>query len=109
MNEWMNNPAMKNIDPIKLELIQMAASQTAGKSGRDLAPIMMAANQTEGKSGKNLAPVLMGLITNANKKGIQFSPDEITLILEILKEGKSKQEKDQIDQMLKMVMGYIKK
>lgn len=29
MNEWMNNPAMKNIDPIKLELIQMAASQTA--------------------------------------------------------------------------------
>ena len=52
MNEWMNNPAMKNIDPIKLELIQMAASQTAGKSGRDLAPIMMA------------------LITNANKKGI---------------------------------------
>ena len=54
MNEWMNNPAMKNIDPIKLELIQMAASQTAGKSGRDLAPIMMA------------------LITNANKKGHQF-------------------------------------
>ena len=38
MNEWMNNPAMKNIDPIKLELIQMAASQTAGKSSRDLAP-----------------------------------------------------------------------
>ena len=22
MNDWMNNPAMKNIDPIKLELIQ---------------------------------------------------------------------------------------
>ena len=38
MNEWMNNPAMKNIDPIKLELIQMAASQTAGKSGRDGGP-----------------------------------------------------------------------
>ena len=54
MNEWMNNPAMKNIDPIKLELIQMAAAQTAGKSGRDLAPIMLA------------------LITNANKKGINI-------------------------------------
>lgn len=22
MNDWMNNPAMKNIDPIKLELIK---------------------------------------------------------------------------------------
>lgn len=90
MNEWMNNPAMKNLDPLKLELIKTAA------------------RQTEGKTGKSLAPVLMALITNANKKGIQFSPDEITLILEMLKEGKSKQEKDQIDQMLKMVMGYIK-
>ena len=70
MNEWMNNPAMKNIDPVKLELIRMAAEKTSGKSGRDLAPIMLA------------------LITSANKKGIRFSPDEMSLILEILKEGK---------------------
>ena len=27
MNDWMNNPAMKNIDPIKLELIKTAASK----------------------------------------------------------------------------------
>ena len=56
MNEWMNHPAMKNIDPIKLELIKTAA------------------RQTEGKSGKALAPVMMALITNANKRGIRFSP-----------------------------------
>ena len=31
MNDWMNNPAMKNIDPIKLELIKTAASKTSGK------------------------------------------------------------------------------
>lgn len=91
MNEWMDNPAMKNLDPLKQELIKTAA------------------RQTEGKSGKNLAPVLMALITNANKKGIQFTPDEMTLILEVLKEGKSDQEKSQIDQMLKMVTGYMKK
>src|SRR5699024_10495916 len=60
-NEWMNNPAMKNIDPAKLELIRMAAERTSGKSGRDLAPIMLA------------------LITNANKQGIRFSPDEVSL------------------------------
>ena len=91
MNEWMNNPAMKNIDPIKLELIQMAASQTAGKSGRDLAPIMMA------------------LITNANKKGISFSGDEMSLILEIMKDGKSKDEQAQIDRTINMVCSFMKK
>ncbi len=91
MNEWMNHPAMKNIDPIKLELIKTAA------------------RQTEGKSGKALAPVMMALITNANKRGIRFSPDEISLIISILKEGKSKEEQEQIEQMVKMVTTYMKK
>ena len=66
MEEWMNNPAMKNIDPAKLELIRMAAAKTSGKTGKDLAPVMLA------------------LISSANKQGIRFSPDEVTLILEIL-------------------------
>ena len=70
MNDWMNNPAMKNIDPIKLELIKTAASKTSGKSGKELAPIMMA------------------LISGANKQGIRFTPEEMTLILDILKDGK---------------------
>ena len=91
MNEWMNHPAMKNIDPVKLELIKTAA------------------RQTEGKSGKALAPVMMALITNANKKGIRFSPDEVSLIISILKEGKSKEEQEQIEQMVKMVTTYMKK
>ena len=42
MNEWLNHPAMENIDPIKLELIKAAAKQTEGKTGKSLAPIMMA-------------------------------------------------------------------
>lgn len=90
MNEWMNNPAMQNIDPIKLELIKTAASQTQGKSGRSLAPIMMA------------------LISSANKKGIRFSPDEFSLILDALKEGKAKEEQMQIENMVKMVQGYMR-
>ena len=57
MNEWINNPAMNTIDPIKLELIKTAA------------------RQTQGKSGKALAPVMLALITNANKKGIHFTAD----------------------------------
>ena len=68
MIDWLNDPMLKNMDPIKVELIKTAAAQTSGKSGRAL------------------APVLMTLITNANKKGIR-SPDEISLILELIKEG----------------------
>ncbi|MCI8834234.1 MAG: hypothetical protein HFH24_02475 [Ruminococcus sp.] len=91
MNEWINNPLLKNIDPIKLELIQKAAGQVSGKSGKDLAPIMLA------------------LITSANRQGIQFSQNEISLILEILKEGKSEEEQAQIDKTIQMVNLLVQK
>ena len=91
MNEWMNHPAMKNIDPVKLELIKTAAEQTAGKSGRALAPVMM------------------GLITGAGKKGVRFTPEEFSLIVDILKDGKSEQEQEQIEQMIRMVSTYMRK
>ncbi len=91
MNEWMDHPAMQNLDPVKLELIKTAA------------------RQTEGKQGKSMAPVMMALITNAKKKGIQFTPDEFSLIIGILKEGKSKEEQAQIENMIKLVTAYMKK
>lgn len=91
MNEWINNPAMNTIDLIKLELIKTAA------------------RQTQGKSGKALAPVMLALITNANKKGIHFTADEVSLIISVLKEGKPKEEQEQIENMLKMVTSYMKK
>ncbi|WP_270643681.1 hypothetical protein [Merdimonas faecis] len=91
MNEWMDHPMLKNMDPVKLELIRSAASKTKGKSGKALAPVMMA------------------LITSANKKGIRFTPDEMTMIISILKEGKSEEEQARIDQMLKTMHGMLKK
>lgn len=91
MIDWLNDPMLKNMDPIKVELIKTAAAQTSGKSGRAL------------------VPVLMTLITNANKKGIRFSPDEISLILELIKEGKTQKEKEQIDRTIQMVMSMLKK
>lgn len=86
----MNHPAMQGLDPMKLELIRTAALQT------------------KGKSGKSLAPVMMSLITGANKKGIRFTNEEVSLILEILKEGKSKEEQNQIDHMVQMVKSMQK-
>lgn len=85
MEEWMNHPAMKNLDPIKLELIRTAA------------------RQTEGKSGKALAPVMLSLIVSANKRGIRFTTEETDLILTIMKEGKTDSEKKQIDHMVDSV------
>ena len=91
MNDWINHPAMKNIDPVKLELIKTASKQT------------------QGKSGKSLAPVMMALITSANKKGVRFTPDEMSLIIAVLKEGKPKEEQEQIENMVKMVTTYMKR
>lgn len=82
---------MKNMDPAKLELIRMAAEQASGKTGRDLAPVMLA------------------LITSANRQGIRFSPDEVTLILEILKKGKSKEEQEQIDRTVRMTSSIFQR
>lgn len=91
MIDWLNDPLLQNIDPVKLELIKTAATQTAGKSG------------------KAMPPVLMSIITSANKQGIRFSPEEVTLILNILKQGKSEQEQKQIDRTVQMVSALISK
>ena len=91
MNEWLNHPSMKDMDPIKLELIKNAAKRT------------------EGKNGKSLAPIMMSLITGAQKNGIRFTPDEMTMVIQILKEGKSKEEQAQIDKTIQMVTSLIQK
>ena len=41
-NEWINHPDLKNLDPIKLQLIRTAAANAGNKTGKDLAPVMMA-------------------------------------------------------------------
>ena len=76
MIDWLNDPMLKNMDPIKVELIKTAAAQTSGKSGRALAPVLMTL---------------------------------ISLILELIKEGKTQKEKEQIDRTIQMVMSMLKK
>lgn len=89
MENWMNHPDMKNLDPMKLELLKMAYQQTSGKNGKDLAPI------------------LMSLITGANQRGISFTSNEVSLILGLLKEGKSEEEKNQIDRTIQMANTFL--
>lgn len=91
MDEWMNNPKLHNLDPLKLELIKSALLSSSGKSGNDL------------------APVLMSLITKANKNGIRFNTDEIKLIMELMKQGKSEAEKAKIDKTAKLAETFLKR
>lgn len=54
-------------------------------------------------------PIMMALITSANKQGIHFTPDEITLILDIIKEDKTPEEKAQIDSTIQMIKTILSK
>ena len=90
MMDWLNDPALKDMDPIKKELFRKAASKL------------------QGKSGNSMASTMMTLITSANKRGVRFTQEEITLILNIMKQGKTPKEKQQIDQMVQMVTNMSK-
>ncbi|MEE1314760.1 MAG: hypothetical protein UHS49_03220 [Faecalimonas sp.] len=91
MLDWMNDPILKNMEPQKRELFKMAATQV------------------EGKSGNAMATVMMSLILNARKKGIHFTPEEMSLILQALKQGKSNAEQQNIDKTVQLVMNMMKK
>lgn len=91
MEDWLNRPELKQIDPIKLELIKTVIAKTKGKTGNDLPPI------------------LLSLIMAANKQHIQFSTEEISFIMELMKEGKSSEEQTKIDQTAKMIRSTLKK
>lgn len=91
MIDWINDPMLQNMDPLKIELIKTAAAQV------------------DGKSSKSLPSILMSLIMSANRKGIRFSSEEMTLILRLLKQGKSEQEQKQIDKTVKMVSSMMTK
>ena len=90
MMDWLNDPALKDMDPIKKELFRKAASQL------------------QGKSGNSMASTMMTLITSANKRGVRFTQEEISLILNIMKQGKTPKEKQQIDQMVQMITNMSK-
>lgn len=91
MEDWLNHPELNQIDPAKLELIKTVITKTKGKTGNDLPPI------------------LLSLIMAANKKNIRFSTEEISFIMELMKEGKSSEEQTRIDKAAKMIRSTLKK
>ena len=80
--EWVRGERIQNIAPAKLKLL------------------LNLAEQIEGKSQKEAMPVIMGAIASANRQRLNFTKDEFDLIFQIMKEGKSEEEKRQMDDAL---------
>ncbi|MDO4344137.1 MAG: hypothetical protein Q4C50_04970 [Eubacteriales bacterium] len=82
---WMNNPALKNIDAAKLQMLMTMAAQGKGKSQNELLPFLMTA-ASKSKAG-----------------GTSFTREETDLILNVLKQGKSPEEIAKMEQMVSLI------
>lgn len=91
-NSWMNNPNLNGIDKEKLEMLSQLASQ----------------GQSQTKSQSDLMPFLMMAANTSKEKGMQFTGNEMDMIIEVLKMGKSPQEIAQIEKMM-MLMKFMKR
>ncbi|MCI5699238.1 MAG: hypothetical protein MR308_02420 [Lachnospiraceae bacterium] len=89
---WMNNPNLQGIDKAKLEMLSQLASQ----------------GQNQTKSQSDLLPFLMMAANTSKEKGMQFKPNEMDMIVEVLKMGKSQEEIAQIDKMIMLMKMMMK-
>ena len=86
-DNWMNHASLQGIDPAKLQMLSQMASQ----------------GQQQTKSQADLIPFLMMAANSSKEKGMQFSGQEMDMIVQVLKMGKSPQEIAQMDQMLMLL------
>ena len=83
--DWMNNPALKNIDPEKLKMLMSMTEQSSGKNQNELLPFLMAA------------------ASQSKEKGVAFSQEETDAIIEVMKAGKSPEEVARIEKIRNMM------
>lgn len=86
-NSWMENPTLNGIDKSKLEMLSQFAAQ----------------GQSQTKSQSDLMPFLMMAANTSKEKGMQFTGNEMNMIIEVLKMGKSKEEIAQIEKMMMLL------
>ena len=88
---WKNHPALAGMDTKKVFLLTKISEKIEGKSEQDILPILMAA------------------MTSARKQNISFSSQEFEILFSILKEGKSEQEVQQINQTINFAQNILSK
>ena len=83
--DWKENPKLEGIDPQKLQLLQNLADQGLGKNP------------------SQLLPFLMNAASQGQKAGLNFDQNEIGMILEVLKMGKSQAEIAKLDRIVSLM------
>lgn len=81
----LNNPQLNNISPEKLQFL------------------MEMANQQKGSNPKDMASALMSASSAAQKSGVGFDSTETDLIVEVLKQNMSDNDKKKADMILSMM------
>lgn len=85
---WINHPSLKNIDAAKLQMLMSLTQQGKGKSQNELLPFLMAA------------------ASKSKANGTSFTNEESSLIVQVLKQGKSPEECAKIDQMMSLAKRF---
>ncbi|NLJ90205.1 MAG: hypothetical protein GX323_04820 [Clostridiales bacterium] len=76
---WMNHPAIKDIDPAKLALLISFAESAKGKKPDMILPLLMQANKT------------------MKQQNLTFSKEEQELLIEVLTENMSPEDKNKVN------------
>ncbi len=88
--DWFEDPRIKDVSPAKLTLL------------------LKLAEQVEGKSQKEAMPIIIGAMASANRQHLTFTQEEFDLIFDIMKDGKSEEEKRQMDATLAKAQRILK-
>ncbi len=83
-NNWMNNPAFKDINPQKLLLLNQLLGQASSKSKNELIPFFIAAS------------------SKASSMGMSFTDAETNLIITALTSNMSDQDKNRVETIRKL-------
>ena len=87
---WNTHPALKNMHPLKIQVMNELAQNASGKPLSQTVPYLLRAQQT------------------LNAANLSFSPEESGLLMEILTKDMSPQEKQQVER-LKILIQQNKK
>lgn len=65
------------------------------------------AGQDHGNTSRDVAQSLMQAVALAKNNNISFSKDESTLLIQVLKQGMSKEDAEKTDRMLQMMQQFM--
>ena len=88
---WKNHPALAGMDPKKIFLLTKISEKIQGKTETEILPVLMAA------------------MTSARKQNISFSTEEFEILFSILKEVKSTEEVNQLNQTIDFAKNVLSK